>query len=164
MHRDPLGKTMSTRTLIVVLFAATQVCGCFNRYALTLPGAGEVQSTVEPGDDVSVLTQDGRERKLQVTAVDERGLEGTTVDGTSERIDNAQIARLDKRELDTGRTAGAIGATAVLLYALSLIALVYAFSHLDDAFGGRDDGSGKGSDDMPTAEPPPPSCPLGIAC
>ena len=82
-------------------------------------------SLVETGDQVSVVTRDGREHTFTVSRVEADAIAGGTEGGAEVTISIDDVVALRKRRIDAVRTAAAavggylIVAAAVAVYAIS---------------------------------------------
>jgi hypothetical protein len=108
-------------------------------------GSGEL---LKRGDDVDILTKDGRTHVFSVKSVS-----AGTIDGQHESISIDQIALIQKRKLNVGETALAVGLGVVVVAAIVAV-----------CSGGRSGGwSGGHVSRGPahyTQPPPPPSLPI----
>ena len=70
------------------------------------------------GDDVDILTKDGRTHVFSVKSVS-----ASTIDGQQESISIDQIALIQKRKLNVGETALAVGLGVVVVAAVVVVAV-----------------------------------------
>jgi hypothetical protein len=101
------------------------------------------------GDDVYLLTKDGRTHIFSV-----RSVSASTIDGQHESIPIDQVVRVDKRKLNAGMTARAVGLSVVVVAAVVVVAVCSV-----GRFGGRPAGHASGGHAHYT-QPLPPSLPL----
>ena len=101
------------------------------------------------GDNVYLLTKDGRTHIFSV-----RSVSASTIDGQHESIPIDQVALVDKRKTNVGMTALAVGLSVVVVAAVVVVA-VYSVGR----YGGRSAGHASGGHARYT-QPLPPSLPL----
>ena len=108
------------------------------------------------GDDVIIRTTDGRTHVFSV-----RSVSASTIDGKNESISIDQVALVQKRKLNVGETALAVGLGVVVVAAVVVVAVCCARN-----YGGRSTGHGSaghasgGRGPARYTQPPPPSLPL----
>lgn len=104
------------------------------------------------GDDVYIVTKDGRTHSFSVKSVS-----ASTIDGPQEAIPIDQIARIHKRRLDVGETSLAVALGVVIVAAVVVVAVASVGGH-----GGRSGGHvPRGHAHYTyTPPPPPPSLPI----
>lgn len=101
------------------------------------------------GDEVNILTKDGKTHFFAVKSVS-----ATTIEGQNQSIAIDQVARIQKRKVNVGETALAVGLGAVVVAAVVVVAVCSA-----GIYGGRSAGHsirGHGGHTQPF----PPSVPL----
>jgi hypothetical protein len=108
--------------------------------------SGEV---LKPGDSVDILTKDGKTHSFSVKSVS-----ANTIDGQKESISIDQVTLIQKRTLNVGATALAVGLGVVVVAAVVVVAVCSV-----GRYGGRSSrhafrGSGGNT------QPLPPSLPL----
>jgi len=89
--------------------------GCTSMRGVDEPGT-QARQRVEVGETVRVHTSDAREYEFRVTAVDDDALIGKDV-----RVPFDDIERLEVRELDGWKTAGAVGTTVGALWIFGML-------------------------------------------
>jgi hypothetical protein len=102
------------------------------------------------GDDVDILTKDGRTHDFSVKSVS-----AATIDGPHESISIDQVAVVQKRKLNVGKTMLAVGLSVVVVAAVVAIAVCSGGRH-----GGWSGGHGSRGPAHYTQPPPPPSLPI----
>jgi hypothetical protein len=120
------------RWLVSLLCCCLSVssCGALRDVPLTADSTPLSSAGLKVGDTVVVTLRDGDRHKVKVTQID-----GTSLSGKARRNDAevryafADMASLDVRRVSFWKTAGAIGATLVIVGAASIAALL---SSLDD--------------------------------
>jgi hypothetical protein len=107
---------IGTRLLCAVLvtFFLT-ASGCTSLRQVNVSGT-EARERVEVGDTVRVHTSYARKFEFRVTAVDDEALVGKDV-----RVPFEDIDRLEVRELDGWKTAGAVGTTVGGLWLIGVL-------------------------------------------
>src|SRR5271169_6174808 len=73
---------------------------------------------LKPGDDVDILTKDGRTHVFAVKSVS-----ASTIDGQNESISIDRVALIQKRKLNVGATALAVGLGVVVVAAVVVVAV-----------------------------------------
>ena len=96
------------------------VAGCTSFDDLDPPGA--VAGQLNPGDEVEVVTVDGRNYRFTVKAVDAEAISGDGV-----RVPVADIATLKRREISAGKTAGVAAGGYVLVIGIPVMLGMAAF-------------------------------------
>jgi len=104
---------------------------------------------LKPGDDVDILTKDGRTHVFSVTSVS-----ASTIEGQNESISIDQIALIQKRKLNVGETVLAVGLGVVVVAAVVVVAVCCV-----RRYGGRSAGHASRGHGGYT-QPLPPSLPL----
>jgi hypothetical protein len=82
------------------------------------------------GDNVDILTKDGRTHDFSVKSVS-----ASTIDGQNESISIDQVTLIQKRKLNVGETALAVGLSAVVVAAVIVVAVCSV-----GRYGGRSAG------------------------
>ena len=100
------------------------------------------------GDDVDILTMDGRTHVFSV-----RSVSATTIDGQHESILIDQVAHIQKRKLNVGETVLAVGLGVIVVPAIVVVVCS------GGRYGGRSAGHASGGHARYT-QPLPPSLPL----
>jgi hypothetical protein len=108
--------------------------------------SGELLKT---GDDVDILTKDGRTHVFSVKSVS-----AGTIDGQHESISIDQVALIQKRKLNVGETALAVGLGVVIVAAVVVVAVCSV-----GRYGGRS-ASHASQGAAHHTQPLPPSLPL----
>lgn len=103
----------------LVLAMALVLGGCTRMQEVPLAPT-PLQEAVKPGEKVRVTLRDGTVRELEVTAV-----EPEAIVAGEERVAAAEIVKLERREVDVGKTAAAtVGGLALVGLVILGIALV----------------------------------------
>ena len=90
-------------------------------------------SLVETGDQVSVVTRDGREHTFTVSRVEADAIAGGTEGGAEVTISIDDVVALRKRRIDAVRTAAAaVGGYLVVVAAVAVYAISAMFDDLLD--------------------------------
>jgi hypothetical protein len=108
------------------------------------------------GDDVDIVTKDGRTHIFSV-----RSVSASTIDGQYESISIDQVALIQKRKLNVGMTALAVGLSVVVVAAVVVVAVCSAgrYGGSVGRYGGRSAGhASRGPGHY--SQPLPPSLPL----
>lgn len=115
---------MNTMTVRAVAFALISIAvlsqvGCTTMTPVEVQ-PGETDRKVEIGDNVRVITKDGKEHIFKVTALTSDSIVGDEVE-----VSYADITRLEVKELDGWRTAGvSIASLAGALVVVPLLILI----------------------------------------
>jgi hypothetical protein len=109
----------ASNTLIVLLSLCT-ACTTLRPVPVDAVG-GQIRSQVHAGDTVQVVTSDGRNETIQVTALGDTALTGTA-GGARIEVPYQAIQRLEVRRVDGVKTTG------LILGVVALIALGAAVS------------------------------------
>src|SRR5271168_3159557 len=104
----------SVKQLLVLSLVVSLVAGCATFQPVTGKPADVRQriasgALLKRGDDVLITTDDGRMHYFNVTSVS-----ANSIEGGREPILIDQIAFIQKRKLDVGKTALAVGLTVVV--------------------------------------------------
>jgi len=89
---------------------------------------------LKPGDDVDILTKDGRTHVFSVKSVN-----ASTIDGQNESISIDQVVLVKKRKLNVGETVLAVGLGVVVVAAVVVVA-VCCVRRYGGNYGGRSAG------------------------
>ncbi len=127
-------QTWRTRSLSLVLISALMIVSCTS-FKVIKPD--DIQAGLKAGDTVKIVTKDGRDLELKIETVTPEALVGTPVSsvGTAEagevkdqRVEFSEIAKLEKREVSTGKTVGLVAGivAAVALVVLLMVAAAVA--------------------------------------
>jgi hypothetical protein len=81
----------------------------------------EVQTSLKAGDTVSIVTRDGRKAEFEIVAVTPEAIVGK-----DQRVELADIAELQKREISFGKTAGLVGIIVGFVALMALVAVAMA--------------------------------------
>jgi hypothetical protein len=116
-------------TVLVCCLIVCMVTGC-----MTLQPVPANPSALQPriaagallkrGDYVVIRTQDGRTHDFNVTSIS-----ASTIEGRHESISIDQITFIQKRKLDVGKTALAVGLTVVAAAAIAVLAVCSVGAH-----------------------------------
>lgn len=109
--------------LLLVLGLLLMLCGCKTLQTVPHQDLTRLQGQVEPGDQVEVLTTDGRSLDFKVTEVTAEALVGDGV-----RVSQEEIAGLRVRAVSKPRTFaaafGGAGTVLVILFGLAFAGLM----------------------------------------
>ncbi len=118
-------------TRILVILMCVSFVGCTTTNALTNMQPSAIQQNVKVGDKVVVLTTDANTQTFEVTEVTE-----TYIAGADIKIDYSDIKSLEKKEINKGKTAAAVGGTALVVWVIIGIIGGYMFGKaMDEQFG-----------------------------
>jgi hypothetical protein len=120
-------------TALVCCLIVCMVTGCMTLQPVTAnPSALQARiasgALLKPGDYVVIRTQDGRTRDFNVTSI-----KAGTIEGRHESISIDQISSIQKRKLDLGKTALAVGLTVVAVAAVAVFAVCSIGAHRSSA-------------------------------
>ncbi len=111
---------LRTRSISVVLICAVMLVSCTS-FKVVKPD--DFQAGLKAGDTVKIITKDGRTLELTIVTITPEALVGQ-----DQRVEFADIGRLEKREISTGKT---VALAAGLLALATLIGLlIYGLSQL----------------------------------
>ena len=112
-----------------LLLALASMVGCTTLQSTRLPPE-EIRygirngSLVQPGDQISVVTNDGKERVLKVREVEADAIRGALMGGEETEVAIDDVVALSTPQLEPVRTVFyAFGASMGTLYLLALLAL-----------------------------------------
>lgn len=109
------------RVVSIILIAALMLMSCTSVKTVR---PADIPSSLKEGDTVKVVTNDGTEREFKIVTVTPEAIVGE-----DQRIEFADIMRVEKREIDAGKTAAlGAGVLAVGLAALFFVGLAVAMS------------------------------------
>ena len=115
MERTVLGGRWISMLLVISIFTAS----CTSMKPVKLD---QVQTGLKQGDVVKVVTKDGRTFELEIVSVTPEAIVGK-----DQRIEFADIMRVEKRGIDAGKTAAlGAGVLAVGLITLFFVGLAAA--------------------------------------
>lgn len=89
--------------LPVVLATCVAVSGC-----TSMRPVASGQASLHSGDVIQIQTTSGSKIDLQVTAVDQAGVFGTTPDNAQLHVPLAEVLRIERKEFDGVKTAGLV--------------------------------------------------------
>ncbi len=87
---------------------------------------GDLPSGLKAGDTVRVLTRDGREQQFEIIRV-----EPDAIVGARERVELADVALLEKREIHVAKT---VGLTLAIVGAAAFVTLIITLATAKVAF------------------------------
>ncbi|SFF61179.1 hypothetical protein SAMN04488120_11245 [Fontimonas thermophila] len=127
------------RTAIVIVTAFC-LAGCTTMRAVEAPASAlsasaKTSDQVKVGDRVELYTRAGHFYALKVVSMDESSLVGRDENGKHWRVPFDQIERMQVQRIDALKTAGAVGAGLVVLWAAAIAAFAYAVKHAFDDLG-----------------------------
>src|SRR3546814_14603695 len=86
------------------------------------------------GDDVSLVTRDGKHYDLAITHVDANSLTGQDAHGKKWKVRREAIASLEVRRFSTGKTAGLSAAIVAGVYVVGALAIAIAANSISEGF------------------------------
>ncbi len=103
--------------------AALILSGCTSMQPLQLQG--HFPDDIHVGDQLEVITRDGKTTELKVTAVGADRLSGTTPGGATQEIAASAIASIQRREASKGKTVAlGLGVAALAVLAAGAVVLL----------------------------------------
>lgn len=107
-----------TRSISVVLICAVVLVSCTS---MRVVRPDELQTGLKAGDTVKIITKDGRTLELTIVTITPEALVGQ-----DQRVEFADIGRLEKREISTGKTVGLVAGIAAVVALVLLVAAAAA--------------------------------------
>ncbi len=104
-------QTWRTRSLSLVLISALMMVSCTS-FKVVKPD--DIQAGLKAGDTVKIITKDGRTLELTIVTITPEALVGD-----DQRVEFADIRRLEKREISAATTAG-VGLAGAIMVALAM--------------------------------------------
>ncbi len=101
------------RCISVILVAALVSVSCTS---LRLVRPSDIEGSLKQGDTVKIVTKDGRTPEFEIVSITP-----DTILGKDQRVDIADITRMEKREIDTGKTAGLVAGIVAGVLAIILM-------------------------------------------
>jgi hypothetical protein len=102
----------------------------------------DVRAGLRAGDTVKIVTKDGRDLELKIVTVTPEAIVGTPVSSVStaeagevkdQRVEFSEIAKLEKREISTGKTVGLVAGILAAVAVFVLISIAVAMASLTTA-------------------------------
>jgi hypothetical protein len=123
--------------IFIVVLASLSLVACTNMQAIDASRPQSVRGALKVGDEVSVVARNGKTYLLMLTTVDDEKIVGTG-DNKKVTIRYEQIQSIEVRKVSTGKTAAAIGGTALAIGALLLVTVFVLFKASgNEVFGGN---------------------------
>lgn len=110
----------------VIIWIVTALFGCTTTRTMTQITPERAKSELRVGDSVRLTTVAGQQHELELTAVDETSLWGTTTKGQRLTFKFDDLHALESTRFSVGKTAGAIGGGFVALSVLAAYIFVQA--------------------------------------
>ena len=135
-------QTWRTRSLSLVLISALMMVSCTS-FKVVKPD--DLQGGLKAGDTVKIVTKDGRDMELKIVTITPEALVGTPVSSVGaaeasevkdQRVEFSEIAKLEKREISTGKTVGLVAGILAAVAVFVLISIAVAYASLAGAAGG----------------------------
>jgi hypothetical protein len=124
------------RLLAVLLVVCLAACSTTRTLGHATPE--KARDELRIGDQVRITSTEGEQIQMKVTAVDEEAIWGVGRSGQRYKVEYAAIASVESTRFSAGKTAGTLGAGALVLYAAAIYVVVKAIQAigegLDDAF------------------------------
>lgn len=119
---------------VIVFLCLVCMNACTSMQVVQTPPQQNLPAQVSAGDDVSLVTRDGKHYELAVTHVDADSLTGKDAQGKKWNLRRVAIETLAVRRFSAGKTAGLTAAIVVGAYAVGVLLIVAAGHSIDEGF------------------------------
>jgi hypothetical protein len=89
----------NTKALTLAILACSQFLGACAFQPIS-PTPDAIRASIDPGDTVRVIMQNGQEHTIQVIEIGSEGFSGDKFNGEPENFTYREIAQLEKREVN----------------------------------------------------------------